>query len=132
MTIKSFEEILSWQRGRDLAVRIYATFAGLRDFEFGNQIRRAVVSISNNISEGFERGSDPDFVRMLYIAKGSAGEVRSMVYLAHRLAYIDDEQKLDLLQRCNEISKLIAALIKSIHNRTQTRGVRALEMRTND
>jgi len=114
MKIRCFEDILSWQKAQDLAIRIYQLFAGLRDYDFANQIRSAAVSISNNISEGFERSTDADFARMLYIAKGSSGEVRSMIYLASRLDYISENQKTELLQSANEISRLITALIKSI------------------
>src|SRR4051812_17785290 len=124
MTIRRFEDIVSWQKSQDLAVRVYGLFASCRDFEFGNQIRGAAVSISNNISEGFERSSDADFVRMLYIAKGSAGEVRSMSYLAFRLNFVDDVAKQELLSACNDISRLITALIKSISNKGRGQGRR--------
>ena len=131
MKITCFEDILSWQKTQDLAIRIYEIFAGLKDYDFGNQIRSAVVSVSNNIAEGFERSSDADFVRMLYIAKGSAGEVRSMIYLAFRLNYISQKQKPELLLVCNEISRLITALIKSISSKGRGTGPN-LRLLTND
>jgi len=117
MKITRFEDIVSWHKAQDLAIRIYEVFNNLKDYEFANQIRRAVISISNNISEGFERSSDADFVRMLYIAKGSAAEVRSMVYLGYRLHYMNEEIKTELLQSTTEINRLITALIKSIGSR---------------
>ena len=90
--------------------------------DFRNQIKSAVVSIFNNISEGFERSSDADFVRMLYIAKGSAGEVRSMLHLAIRLEFITPEKQAQLIDACNEISRLITGLIKSISNKNRGTG----------
>lgn len=77
--IKNFENLQAWQYGQDLAVDIYSIFRDLRDFGFKDQIQRAVISISNNIAEGFERCSGKELVRFLYIAKASAGEVRSML-----------------------------------------------------
>lgn len=88
MTITKFEDIIAWQKSQDLAVKIYETFYGINDFGFKNQICRAVVSISNNIAEGFDRSSDADFSRFLYIAIASCSEVKSMIYLANRLNYI--------------------------------------------
>lgn len=76
----SFEEINSWQKARLLNKRIYTiTDSDLfrRDFDLARQIRRSSVSISSNIAEGFERNTDKEFIHFLFIAKGSAGEVRS-------------------------------------------------------
>jgi len=123
MKIVSFEDIRSWQLSQDLAVDLYRVFQGNPDFGFCNQIKRAVVSISNNIAEGFERSSDADFVRMLYISKGSAGEVRSMLYLAARLNFINEEQRRYFLEAANVIAKLITALIKSINGKGRGTGI---------
>ena len=89
--ITRFEEILAWQKAQDLAVEIYGLFDSNRDFGFRDQICRATVSISNNIAEGFERETTKDFIRFLYMARASSGEVRSMLYLAERLKYIDTQ-----------------------------------------
>ena len=114
MKIGKFEDIIAWQKAQDLAVEIYFVFKNLKDFGFKDQICRAVVSISNNIAEGFDRSSDADFSRFLYMAIGSCSEVKSMLYLALRINYIQaDEQKL-LLENAREISKIIRALIKSL------------------
>lgn len=75
----SFEEILSWQKARELNVTIYKVTNSNdlfnKDFGLKDQIRRASVSISSNIAEGFERQTTKEFIRFLYIAKASAGEV---------------------------------------------------------
>lgn len=90
----SFEDINSWQKARALNKRIYLIteeVAFKRDFDLARQIRRSSVSISSNIAEGFERNTDKEFIHFLYIAKGSAGEVRSQLYLALDLNYISAE-----------------------------------------
>ena len=77
MRVEQFENILAWQRARDLVRRIYNQLDCSKDNGFKDQIQRAAVSVMNNIAEGFERKSNLE-----YISKGSYGEVRSMLYLA--------------------------------------------------
>ncbi len=88
MAIQKFEDIIAWQKAQDLAVVIYNIFKGSKDFAFKDQICRAVISISNNIAEGFDRSSDADFSRLLFIALASCSETKSMLYLAEKLGYI--------------------------------------------
>ncbi|MEO7292994.1 MAG: four helix bundle protein, partial [Ginsengibacter sp.] len=114
MVIQKFEDIIGWQKAQDFAVEIYKEFSTLKDFGFKDQICRAVVSISNNIAEGFDRSSDADFTKFLYMAISSCSEVKSMLYLSVRLKYISEEQKISLLNQGNEISKIIRGLIKSL------------------
>ena len=114
MAIEKFEDIKGWQKAQDLAVEVYSVFRNLKDFGFKDQICRAAVSISNNIAEGFDRSSNADFVRFLYIAIGSCSEVKSMLYLAARLKYLTPEQKSYLISNVAEISKIIRGLIKSM------------------
>lgn len=81
----SFEEINSWQKSRIFNKRIYQITENSnfkKDFDLVRQIRRASISISSNIAEGFERNTDKEFIYFLYVAKASAGEVRSQIYLA--------------------------------------------------
>ncbi|MEO5570616.1 MAG: four helix bundle protein [Bacteroidia bacterium] len=115
MVIEKFEDIIGWQKAQDFAEDIYKAFGGLKDFGFKDQICRATVSISNNIAEGFDRSSDADFARFLYMAIGSCSEVKSMLYLAVRINYISEEQKNILLRKGNEISKIIRGLIKALN-----------------
>ena len=116
----SFEEILSWQKARILNVAIYkATNTNplfSKDFGLKDQIRRASVSISSNISEGFERQTTKEFIRFLYIAKASAGELRSQLYLAFDLDYIDEEEFKKLELQVKEVSKLISGLLKYLQS----------------
>ena len=92
MKIKTFKEIIAWQRAHELTVALYQRFRENKDFAFKDQILRAVLSIMNNIAEGFERQTDKEFVYFLHIAKGSATEVRSMLVIAQDLGYITTEQ----------------------------------------
>ena len=114
MKIEKFEEIISWQKGIDLAVLVYEIFRNNRDFDFKDQIQRASVSISNNIAEGYERRSNKELKQFLYIAKGSSGEVRSMLYIAFKLNYISQDQFNDLYERCLEIARLTSGFIKTL------------------
>lgn len=114
MRINSFEEIISWQKAKDLALFIYKLFKTNKDFGFRDQIQRATVSISNNIAEGFERKSNAEFKQFLFIAKGSCAEVRSMSYVALGLNYINEKEFVQIKFSCSEISKLISGLVKTL------------------
>ena len=100
-TFRKFEEIKAWEKARQLTVAVYAvTKQGefSRDFGLRDQIQRAVVSIGSNIAEGFERNGNKEFVKFLYYAKGSAGEVQSQLYAAKDLGYIDETTYQQLVQ----------------------------------
>ena len=114
MKIERFEDIISWKKAREVTVRIYQLFSTSRDFGFRDQIQRASVSIMNNVAEGFERDSDRDFVRFLFYAKASCGELRSMLYLAEDLNYLSHTEFEELMALSLETSKLISGLIKSL------------------
>lgn len=92
MLAKRFEDLLIWQKGQDLAVFVYEVYRDSRDWGFKDQICRASVSVSNNIAEGFDRGSNADFLRFLNYSRTSSNEVKSMNYLAYRLGYITIEK----------------------------------------
>ena len=113
--INSFEEIKAWEKARGFTKEIYQlNFES--DIDLKRQIRRATVSISSNIAEGFERDTDKEFRRFLFIAKGSAGEVRSQLYLAYDLEYIDEEKFNKLKEEVTKISKLISGFIKYLES----------------
>lgn len=88
MRIETFEDIIAWQKAKDLTILIYQSFENTKDFGFRNQIQRAAVSVMNNIAESFERQTEKEFRQGLYIAKGSCAEVRSMLYLASELGML--------------------------------------------
>nr|WP_320118774.1 four helix bundle protein [uncultured Marinifilum sp.] len=114
-TIKQFEDLDIWKESKDLCVLIYKICGVLKDFGFRDQIQRAAVSVMNNISEGFERGSDKEFQRFLKISKGSAGEVRSMLWLAVELDYINRDKSKVLIKRYALLSSRIAGFIKYLN-----------------
>jgi four helix bundle protein len=114
MVISKFEDIIAWQKAKVLTLKLYSVLYKNTDFGFRDQIRRAAVSIMNNIAEGFERKGNKEFSRFLYISKGSCAEVRSMLWLAKELDYISDEQFNLFYEQTIEISKLLSGLLKSL------------------
>ncbi len=118
--IKSFEEIISWQKARELNKDIYnitnKNNSFSKDFGLRDQIRRSSISISSNIAEGFERETTKEFIRFLYIAKASSGEFRSQLYLAFDLNYINKDEFSKLNLKVNEVSKLLSGLIKYLNS----------------
>ncbi|OFY82967.1 MAG: four helix bundle protein [Bacteroidetes bacterium RIFCSPLOWO2_12_FULL_35_15] len=114
MKIERFEEIIAWQKAKDMAVLIYKDFADSKDFGFKDQIQRASVSVMNNIAEGFERKTNNEFKQFLFIAKGSCGEVRSMLYLAKELNKISETSFNKYFKLAEEISKILSGFIKTL------------------
>jgi four helix bundle protein len=112
MRIYHFEEIEAWKKSQIVAVRIYKLLQANIDFGFKNQIQRAAMSISNNIAEGFERGSDADFRRFLFISLGSCSEVKSMMYMALHLNYVTQEDANQLQKDLVEISLMLKSFIR--------------------
>lgn len=114
MKAVTFEEPLSWKKAKELARLLYLIMRENRDYGFKDQLLRAGVSVMNNIAEGFERNSRKEFKQFLSIAKGSCGEVRSMLILGKEINYIseDDFEKLNSLTV--EISKLLYAFMRKI------------------
>jgi four helix bundle protein len=115
----SFEEINSWQKARLFNKRIYLITENInfkKDFDLIRQIRRSSISITSNIAEGFERNTDKEFIYFLYVAKASAGEVRSQLYLAFDLNYITKQESEELLESVTEISKLLSGFIKYLES----------------
>jgi len=127
--IHCFEDFKVWQKARALNVKVYQltlneTFS--KDFGLKNQIRNASVSISSNIAEGFERNGNKEFSQFLSIAKGSAGEVRSQLYLAKDLEYIPEENFQTLVDDLKEISKMLNGLIRYLKE-TELKGSKFME-----
>ncbi|HVQ39291.1 MAG TPA: four helix bundle protein [Pyrinomonadaceae bacterium] len=113
-TFKTFEQIDAWQKSRELTNRVYiltsrGSFA--RDYGLRDQIRRASVSIMSNIAEGFERSGTKEFTQFLATAKGSAGEVRSQLYVALDQNYLDQDEFNILSSTATEISRMISGLM---------------------
>ncbi len=130
MKYRRFEDLPVWKDAIELAVRTFALTAqpcfrghsGTR-----NQLENAVVSISNNIAEGFERGTTNELLNFLYISRGSAGETRSMYCLIERLPEFHDlrSEISDLKSKAESISRQLRAWADSLQN-TEIRGTRYL------
>lgn len=114
MKVESFEDIVCWQRSKILSLRIYTLLHPNSDHGFKNQLQRAAVSVMNNIAEGFERRSNKEFRQYLFIAKGSCGEVRSMLHLACELKYVSEKEFQELHDDAIEISKMLSGFIKTL------------------
>jgi four helix bundle protein len=113
--ILNFEEIEAWIRARALTKAIYEiTSIGkfARDYGLRDQIRRAAVSIMSNIAEGFERDGNKEFIQFLSDAKGSAGEVRSQLYVALDAKLITEREFEDLRIKAEEVAKIIGGFIR--------------------
>lgn len=121
MTVKDFEDLVIYQKSRELAKQIYditRTGEFKKDSRFVQQIRAAVGSISDNIAEGFERQGTKEFKNFLYIAKGSCGEVRSQLNRAHDVGFVSDEQYQLLYDDCKKLSISIVHFIQSLKSST--------------
>lgn len=117
-TIARFEDIEAWQKAGEVTRAIYAAsnrgdFA--RDFGLRDQIRRAAVSVMSNIAEGFERRGDVEFKRFLSIAKGSAGEVRSQLYVALDAGFLAPEEFEDLRAKAAQLGNLIGGFLRYLN-----------------
>lgn len=110
--IESFEDLVVWQKSRNLAKIIYDISNPWKDFGLKDQVRRSAVSIVSNIAEGFERGSKKELIQFFYIAKGSAGELRAQLIISHDLKYISQQTYIDLSDKANHIGRMLAKFIK--------------------
>ena len=114
MAIRSFKDILAWQKAHILTVEIYKSFQDCRDYSFRDQIQRASISIMNNVAEGYAKKSDKSFKNFLFISKGSAAEVESMLLIAPDPGHITTQKQKDLLQKVDEVSMLLTGFIRSL------------------
>ena len=123
-TITRFEDIEAWKKGRELRRVIYANskrgeFA--KDFALKDQIRRAAISVTSNIAEGFEREGNKEFIQFLSNAKGSCGEVRDQLYVALDEEYLSQAAFEELYAQSTEVSRLISGFMKYLRQ-TSIRG----------
>ena len=117
-TIKNFEDLKAWQKARELAGCVYALTRKhkfSRDFGLCNQIQEAAGSTMHNIAEGFESGYDPEFVRFLKMARRSAGEVQSELYLALDAGHITQEELKKAYDLAVDVKKLINGMISYLN-----------------
>lgn len=124
--IDRFEDLIAWQKARDLTRTVYQTSrqgAFGKDFGLAGQIQRAAVSIMSNVAEGFERGGRAEFHQFLSTAKASCAEVRSLLYVACDVGYIDKSTSENLFGLAREVARIIGGLRASVERqRNANRG----------
>jgi four helix bundle protein len=108
-----FEDLLIWKEGMNLCDEIYSYLKKCNDFGLRDQMQRSSVSIPSNIAEGFELNTNKGFIRHLYIAKGSGGELRTQLYIAIRQGYIPESAGEELVHRCKNLGGMIYNFIKA-------------------
>ncbi len=116
--INKFEDLVCWQKARILMKEIYSitNAAGFsKDFALRDQTRRAGISVMLNIAEGFCRKSHKEFKQFLFFSHGSLGEIQSALYIALDQSYINKKKFDELYALCEEDSKIISGLIKSLN-----------------
>ena len=111
--IEKFEDLEVWQEAMRIVVDIYRNFSDCKDYGFRDQIQRASVSIPSNISEGYDRQSNKEYIHFLYIARGSCAELRTQLYLSERLGIIQKSIGTKLIDKTRKISAMLYNLIKT-------------------
>jgi four helix bundle protein len=118
--VRRFEDLIAWQKARQLTAKVYAVSARggfARDYALRDQIRRAAVSVMSNIAEGFDRNRASEFHQFLSIAKGSCAELRSQLYVAYDANHIDRQSFEKLLCEAVEVAKVIGGLRSAVERR---------------
>ncbi len=112
MKIEKFEDIKAWKEARKLVKEIYDIFRNTKDYGFKDQIQRAAISAMSNISEGFDRGSNKEFIQYLVISRSSVSEVKSLSYAALDIGYIDEKTFERISEQCLKVSNLLNGFIR--------------------
>jgi four helix bundle protein len=117
---KTFEDLEVYKKSISFTVQIYEllkTSKLSKEFALNDQLKRATLSITNNIAEGFERDSDKEYIRFLYFSKASAGEVRNILNVMMEVKLIDEKSYFELKSLIIEISKQLSNYINFIRKR---------------
>ncbi|MEM8560017.1 MAG: four helix bundle protein [Bacteroidota bacterium] len=121
-SIESYTDLLVWQRAMDLVDEVYdlaRCFPSDERFDLRSQVRRAAVSVPSNIAEGWGRSSKKDFIRFLFIARGSLYEVETQIRIAYRQGYIEGPVLEGLIEQGHELSRMLLGLIRSVERKTK-------------
>lgn len=132
--IERFEDMKIWQTGRKLVSLVYALTAKKEftsDYGLKDQIRRSAISIPSNVAEGFERNGNRELIQFLYIAKGSAGELRTQLLISLDLQYITEDEWIPLNKQIVEIGSMINGFINYLRN-SSFKGEKYLSSHTNE
>ena len=115
--VRSYKDLVAWQKSMDLVTAVYRASQGFPKEEiFGlvSQIRRAAVSVPSNIAEGHARTSKKEFQYFLSNARGSLAELETQLTIAHQLAYIDETEINQLLDRLGEVGRILNGLLAAL------------------
>jgi four helix bundle protein len=122
--VHRFEDLVAWQKGKDLTVVIYKTTQRgslSKDFGLSGQMQRAAVSIPSNVAEGYERATPAEFHHGLSTAKGSCGELRTQLYIAAEVGYLSQQDFAPLLAQAEEVSRIIGGLREAVRRQKETK-----------
>ncbi len=111
---KTFQDLMVWQKSKDLAIRIFILTDKMKELTFKDQLNRACLSISNNIAEGFGRNSKREFKRFLNYSLGSAYEMLSMLFIFLEIKLIPNEAASDAINLLQEIIRMLIGLMIKI------------------
>jgi four helix bundle protein len=114
---QSFEDLEVWKQSARLAENVYKSLHKCKEYALRDQIVRSAISIPSNIAEGAERNSDRDFIRFLNIAKGSAAELRTQLYLAIRMEILGQSSTEELIQEAKHVSARLHKLVQAIEKK---------------
>lgn len=121
MTVKALEELRLWKEAIEYAADIYSASLSINDFVFKDQIRRAALSVANNIAEGYGRETSKEFIRFLFISKGSNAEVQSMLCLGEDLGFLKPEITDKLKKQSIVIEKMLWGMIKYLKTKPNSK-----------
>ena len=113
-----FEDLEVWKQSCRLTVKLYQTLQKCQDYGLRDQMTRAAVSIPSNIAEGAERRTAKEYVSFLYISKGSAGELRTQIYIASKIGIISSAECKSFTAELKKISSMLQAMISKLSQKS--------------
>ncbi len=120
MQVKSYQDLIAWQKAISLVIEIYAitaNFPGHEIYGLTSQLRRAGVSIPSNIAEGHGRATKGEYIQFLGHARGSLCEVQTQIFIAHKPGYVPQERKENIIAMTDELGRILNGLMASIQGR---------------
>ena len=121
-TIRSFRDLVAWQKAFSLGLKVYSVAKRLpaeERFALAGQLRRGAISVASNIAEGYGRGSRPDYLRFLKIARGALYELDTQLMFAVQLRYLQQSDYDGLKTQLDECERILAGLIRSLNRLTE-------------
>jgi four helix bundle protein len=115
MIAKRFQELICWQKAKELSIVVYEVTTDIKDFELRNQLRRAALSAMNNIAEGFRKYHSKEFRRYLEYTTASCLEIESMTILMEHLKFIKPKAIISIRNKSIETYNITAAFAKSLN-----------------